>query len=203
MNSYSLVKNLKFMIMIFYQPKLLIDQYINKKSILYGIVPTIISEILYFVLGIITLINPVKSTFSINPLIRFIPLNYQQLAILRIITHPLQAVTTVLIFIGVAYLILRIIKIKELSVFILISAFLFIFGTISILAAFIDYFWLFPPPGWNLDFLSYFHPIAGIGGMLFLILLVHKYLKINYLLSFFVIFPSVILASLSRILFIP
>lgn len=148
------MKNLKFITMIFYKPNLLIEQYINEKSILYGIVPTIISEIFYFILGIISLINHIKSSFSINPIIHFIPLNSEQLAILRIIMHPLQAITTVLVFIGAAYLILRAIKIKKFSAFILISAFLFIFGTISILASFIDYFWLFPPAGCNLNFLS-------------------------------------------------
>lgn len=122
---------------------------------------------------------------------------------MRIIAHPLQAVTTVLLFAGLAYFISWLLKPKRLSFVNLVSSFLFIFGTVSIVAAIIDFLWMYPPLGWNLDFLVYFHPVVAIGGIVYLIEVVHQQFELTYIKSVIVIIPAMMITLFSRILFIP
>jgi len=56
------------MLMAFSKPRLRINDYLTTSSLLYGIVPAIISEVLYEFLGVLNYLLQPQSSSSFNPI---------------------------------------------------------------------------------------------------------------------------------------
>jgi hypothetical protein len=93
MKNYSLGTNLTYVLMAFSKPQLLIEHYLTESSLLYGIIPAIVSEVLYEFLGSLNYLLQPQSGSSFNPIAQALRLAKREISLLQIVTHPDLLVT--------------------------------------------------------------------------------------------------------------
>jgi hypothetical protein len=130
LKNYSLRTNITYMLMAFSKPRRLINDYFTESSLLYGIVPAIVSEVLYVFLGALNILLQLQSSSSFNPITQALQLSKREMSWLQVVTHPFIGIADVFLYIGVIYGISRSLGLNWGSVKAAVSFFMFPLGHI-------------------------------------------------------------------------
>lgn len=172
--NYSLRKNLSYMAMAFYRPKLIVDIFLKEISFLYSVVPLIIFTIWYETLYILGYFI-IQSPHSINLITKIFHVSNTQYAFYQIFLFPIVHIVAFIIFFGLIYTISRRLRLYKIDAVKTIFFFIFIFNTIGLLSAVVDTLNI----KWESEFLLYIHPFTGIIFLAYLMEFIHKQTEIN------------------------
>ena len=125
------------------------------------------------------------------------------MSLLQVVTHPFIGFADVFLFAGVVYGISRFLGLNRLSIKAVVSFFMFLWGTFSVMAWFADLLVTFRPLGWDFGFLNFIHPLAMLAYGVYLLDFIHKQAEIERWKSLALALASIIVVLASRTIFIP
>ena len=172
--NYSLRKNLSYMAMAFYRPKLIIDIFLKEDSFLYSVVPLIIFTIWYEILYTLDYFI-IKNPPSISLITKFFHVSNTQYAFYQIFLFPIVHIVAFIIFLGVIYAISRPLRLYKIDTVKTVIFFIFIFNTIGLLSAVVDTLNI----KLQSELLLYIHPFTGIIFLAYIMEFIHKQVEIN------------------------
>ena len=172
--NYSLRKNLSYMAMAFYRPKLIIDIFLKEIPFLYSIVPLIIFTIWYEILYILTYFIS-KNPTTVNLITKIFHISNTRYSFFQIFLFPIVHIVDFIIFFGVIYAISRPLRLYKVDAVKTGFFFIFIFNTIGLLSAFVDTLNI----KLQSELLLYVHPVTGIIFFAYLMGFIHKQTEID------------------------
>ena len=172
--NYSLRKNLSYMAMAFYRPKLIIDIFLKEDSFLYSVVPLIIFTIWYEILYTLDYFI-IKNPPSISLITKFFHVSNTKYAFYQIFLFPIVHIVAFIIFLGVIYAISRPLRLYKVDTVKTGIFFIFIFNTIGLLSAVVDTLNI----KLQSELLLYIHPFTGIIFLAYIMEFIHKQVEIN------------------------
>ena len=125
------------------------------------------------------------------------------MSLLQVVTHPFIGFADVFLFAGVVYGISRFLGLNRLSIKAVVSFFMFLCGTFSVMTWFADLLVTLRPFGWDFGFLYFIHPLAVLAYVVYLMELIHKQAEIDRWKSLALVLPSIMVVLASRTIFIP
>lgn len=196
MKKYSVKKNLDYMLMTFFKPKLLIDFFIKDSTLLYSIVPLILFIIFY---GILYLLSYLSQSPVMHPFPKILPIPDSQYRLYEIFFVPFVHILFFVIFGIIIYGLSKLLRFHKVNPIKVIYFFLFVFNTIGLVAAIIDLLIIY-----KCDFglLAYIHPICALIYTAYIMEFIHKQAEISRLKSLVLCIPAVVVSLFFRILFI-
>ena len=201
--TYSFVKNLSYMGMVFSRPRRLLSGLLNETSLWYGIVPAAISEILYVILGWWNYFTQPQLGWSLNPVARAFELSKRQMSFIQAAAHPLAGVVDVFLFAAIVYGAARLLGASSLYLRAWLMGYLFLWGTFSCLAVMVDLAISHPPFDWNLKNLMYVHHLAALVTIAYLLEFIHRKGAVDRWKSAVITISGYIVVLVSRVVFIP
>jgi len=197
MASYSIKRNLNYMVKTFYRPKSLISGLLNEDLLLYyAIVPLIMFTGFYEVLYILSFISNQPILFQ--NFLYFITSSLEQYHLIQVIIFPIVHLIDYFIFYFFLLIISKCLKNYNIDSKRTALLGMFSWNTIGILAAIIDLISFF----WPWEYWMFIHPICGIIGTLYGMEIIHQQSEINKWKAFFIyLIPFIVFLSF-RMLFL-
>ena len=195
--AYSFSRNLKYMGMAYTQPKSLLEQFMAERSMLCGLVPLFIFIFLFEIECILCHLYQWPSP-NIFPLV--LPIPEAQYQLYELFFGPFINLGSFLIFYIFFFITAKFLRIQKESIVKSTFFFMFIWNTIALLAVPLD---LFNASSLGrLEFLGYYHPLALIIDIMYVILFLSYEAEISKRRAFSSIFPALFLFLTFRSLFL-
>ncbi len=160
--AYSFLQNLRYLAMIYFRPRALIESYAREKSLLYGIVPfalkvLLIDEPLYFLAYL-------DDARPVSPLPKVLPIPDAQYYLWVTALSPILNIMDVLLFAGLMVIAARMPGLSRISPGKVTSFFLCAGAGLGLPAVLVDQLYQrWPQPG-----LTWVHPLVGMVSIAYL-----------------------------------
>jgi hypothetical protein len=194
MADYSFYKNIYFMVLVFKNPRLLIDRIVHESSYWYGIVPFII-YILACEAGWLSAYFT-KSYQAINPLPKFFPIPDEKYLLYQAVFGPFIKAAGVFIFLASFSLFSKALSIGKFDKKTFANYYLMVGNTLALVAIAVDQIIVWGRLQGTIRFLvSTIHPIVFVVAVILVIMYVHRLKNISIGKIIFTVLLSMILSG--------
>ena len=131
MQACSFRKNLAYMNIAFFSPPRLVRGFLHETSVLFGIVPLVISGALYGFFGWWAYFTRPQLDWSFNPLAQAFHLTKREMSLIQAAAHPLVGLADIFLFAGLIYITARLLRAGGISVHMVLTFFMFLWGHLA------------------------------------------------------------------------